>query len=212
MSSLQFPPSFPHTYQPSTDSFWDVPRLHKDKIHRRKGRPVTTVGPLLPNREGYCSSQQGVPYLSQRSKSGPTIPTLKTFSLRTSPTGSVDMSTSRFSLDVGSLHSQSERPGGLAQGLRAKGSRLMRWQNSKFSSRSIDWTEETEDRQSRSPVDGSWGKDTMHSRMQSAGNTTSVLCVLEDVEKLTLSRLRGQARNIGAVQFPASHPYACSPL
>ncbi|KAL8796530.1 MAG: hypothetical protein Q9195_001204 [Heterodermia aff. obscurata] len=86
------------------------------------------------------------------------------------------MSISRFSLDAqslsGSLHSQSERPGSFVQGLRAKGSRLMRRQNSKFNSRSMDWQEVSEDRLERAGEQELWGVgSTKHSRIASAGDS-----------------------------------------
>ena len=170
MSTLQFPPPSSHLHSSSGGFWWDIPRLHQDKIHRSKGRPITTLGPLLPHRP------PRVQVADQRSKSGPTIPTLKSLSLRTSPIASVDMSTSRFSLDAqslsGSLHSHSERPGSFAQGLRAKGSRLMRRQNSKFNSRSIDWPEGTEDCLERDGEQNTWSVGTAkHSRIRSAGDS-----------------------------------------
>ena len=174
MSTLQLlPPSSP-LHSSAAGFWWDVPRLHQDKIHRHKGRPVTTLGPLLPHK------RPRVQVTDQRSKSGPTIPTVKSFSLRTSPigspSGSVDMSMSRFSLDAqslsGSLHSPSERPSSFAQGLRAKGSRLMRRQNSKFNSRSVDWPEASEDRLERADEQDSWGVGTTkHGRIPSAGDS-----------------------------------------
>ena len=170
MSTLQFPPPSSLLHSSTGGFWWDVPRLHQDKVHRNKGRPMTTLGPLLPHRP---TRVQGV---DQRSKSGPTVPTVKSLSLRTSPIGSVDMSTSRFSFDArslsGSLHSQSERPGSFAQGLRAKGSRLMRRQNSKFNSRNIEWPEESEDGLERAGEPDSWGVGTAkHSRIRSAGES-----------------------------------------
>ena len=165
MSTLQFPPPSSHLPSSTGGFWWDVPRLHQDKKHRSKGRPVTTLGPILPHRP------PRVQIVDQRSKSGPTIPTVKSFSLRTSPIGSVDMSTSRFSLDAqslsGSLHS-----GSFAQGLRAKGSRLMRRQNSKFNSRNIDYSEGSENCLERAGEQDSWGVgSTKHSRIQSAGDS-----------------------------------------
>lgn len=170
MSTLQFPPPSSHLHSSTGGLWWDVPRLHQDKIHRNKGRPVTTLGPLLPHRP------PPLQFVDQRSKSGPTVPTVKSLSLRTSPIGSGGMPSSRFSLDTrslsGSLHSQSERPGSFAQGLRAKGSRLMRRQNSKFNSRSIDWPEESEDPLERAGEQDPWGVGTArHSRIRSAGDS-----------------------------------------
>ena len=170
MSTFQFPPPSSDLYSSTGGFWWDVPRLHRDKIHRNKGRPVTTLGPLLPHRP------PRVQIVDKRSKSGPIIPTVKSLSQRTSRTGSVDMSTSRFSLDAeslsGSLHSQSGRPGSFAQGLRAKGSRLMRRQNSKFNSRSMDWPEASEDCIERAGEQDSWGVGTArHSRIRSAGDS-----------------------------------------
>ena len=168
MSTLQFPPPSSLLHSSTGGFWWDVPRLHQDKVHRNKGRPVTTLGPLLPHRP------PRVQVVDQRSKSGPTVPTVKSLSLRASPIGSVDMSTSRFSFDARSLSGslQSERPGSFAQGLRAKGSRLMRRQNSKFNSRNIDWPEESEDRFECAGEPDSWGVGpAKHSRIRSAGES-----------------------------------------
>lgn len=176
MSTLQFPPPSPILDRPTGDSFWDVPRLYKDKRYRSKARPVATPDTSPSKLKEAPSSSIRLPHPYQRSKSGPALPTQKSFSLQTSRTTSIDMSTSRFSLDAhslsGSLQSQQERPVGLAQGLRAKGSRLMRRQNSKFNSRSIDWLEESEDRPQLGQTQSLWGVSfPRHSRIQSAGNS-----------------------------------------
>ena len=176
MSTLQFPPPSPKLVRPTGDSFWDVPRLFKDKKYRSKARPVATLDTSPSKLEEAPSSSIRLPHPYQRSKSGPAVPTQKSVSLQTSRTTSVDMSISRFSLDAqslsGSLQSQRERPLGLAQGLRAKGSRLMRRQNSKFNSRSIDWLEDPEDRPQLGHTQSLWGVSLpRHSRIQSPSNS-----------------------------------------
>lgn len=174
MTTLQFPPPSPKLVRSTGDSFWDVPRLYKDKRHRNKARPVTTQDTSPSKIKEAPSSSSRLPYPNQRSKSGPAVPTQKSFSLQTSRTTSVDMSVSRFSLDAhslsGSFQSQQERRVGLAQGLRAKGSRLMRRQNSKFNLRSFDWLEDTEDRPQLGHTQSLWGVGfPRHSKIQSAG-------------------------------------------
>ena len=165
MSTLQHPSSF--SYQ-TVDSYWDVPRLHRDKIYRNS-RKLGTAEAL--GREGIAQA----PFLNLRSKSGPTVPTLHSLSgPKVSPTTSIDMSASRFSLDGRSLSEaplyQSERPGGLAQGLRAKSSRLMRRHRSKSNSRALDWLNDAEDRPERISVQELWSRSTgRHSRIHSAG-------------------------------------------
>lgn len=192
MSTLQHPSSFCH--QPG-DSFWDAPRLHKDKIYRDSAKPATALGSMDTRREEFPSVSPRVPLLDLRSKSGPAIPTVKSLGLRISPTASVDMSTSRFSLDVRSLSASSqhqpERPGGLAQGLRSKSSRLMRRQNSRSNSGTLVWLDDSGDRPKRSSVYDLWSRSTSgHSRIRSAGDsmfTTLVLIPFVDM----IHRLRG---------------------
>lgn len=177
MSTFEFSPPSSHLYQPTGNFSWDAPRLHKDKIYRSQCKPATTLGTLLPTRA--APLPPGPPRLSlldRRSKSGPNVPTVKSLSLRTSPVGTVDMSTSRFSLDArslsGNVYSRSERPSGLAQGLRAKGSRLMRRQNSKFNSQTVQWLEDPQGRPERSQVQDRWSRSAPeHSGIQSAGNS-----------------------------------------
>ena len=134
-------PSFP----PSDESFWDVPRLHKDKIYRENGWPVTAVRPLPRRNAGVPESPQRVTLLDYKSKSGSAVATPESFDTKLSPTASVDMSVSRFSIDgasiAGSLRSQNDRPESIAQNLRAKGSRFMRRQNSRFNLRTKEWVE-----------------------------------------------------------------------
>ena len=188
MSTLQYPS--PSSLQTS-DSFWDVPRLYKDKIYRNKARPITTPGSLATRREGLSEVPPRAPLLNLRTRSGPVVPTVKSLGLSISPTGSVDMSTSRFSLDARSLSGSStyqpERPTGLAQGLRAKGSRLMRRQNSKFNSRTLEWLDDSDDRIERAPVQDFWSRGTpRHSRVRSAGNSMFELCYKTRCLLLTL--------------------------
>lgn len=177
MSTLQHPSS--SCYQ-TVDSYWDVPRLHMDKIYRNPGQPGTTVESFGTQRRGLLRAPPR-PLHDQRSTSGPVVPTLQSsFGPKVSPTTSIDMSASRFSLDGRSLSEtsqfQSERPGGLAQGLRAKSSRLMRRQNSKTNSRALDWLNDAEDRPERSSVQDLWSRSTgRHNRMRSAGNGTLAL-------------------------------------
>ena len=143
MSSVQHHHS--SSFPPSDDSFWEVPRLYKDKIYRDNSRSVTGAGPPPRRRVGLSESPKRVTLLDYKSKSSTAVPTFKSFGSRLSPSSSVDMSTSRFSLDgkslSGSLHSQPDRPESIAQNLRAKGSRLIRRQNSKFNLRTLEWVE-----------------------------------------------------------------------
>ena len=180
MSTLQHPSS---SCYPTVDSYWDVPRLYRDKIYRTPGKAGTAVESLGTQREGSPQAPPRVPFLDLRSKSGPVVPTLQSLlGPKISPTTSIDMSASRFSLDGRSLSDipqyQPGRPGGLAQGLRAKSSRLMRRQTSKSNSRALDWMNEAEDRPERTSVQDLWSRGTgRHSRMRSAGNgTLSISC------------------------------------
>ena len=184
MSTLQHPSTFSHQ---TGDSFWDAPRLHKDKIYRDSARPVTALGSIGRRREGLPPVSPRVPLLDLRSKSGPAIPTVKSLGLRISPTASIDMSTSRFSLDArplsGSSQHQTERPAGLAQGFRAKSSRLMRRQNSKSNPRTLEWIDVSQDRPERSSVHDLWSRRSpRHSRIRSAGN--SMLSTLLEVHAI----------------------------
>ena len=154
-------PSQP-SFQPTIGSFWEVPRLYKDKRYRENTRPVTAGGASSHSTKPAQGSTR-VSLHGHRSKSSTTIPTPKNVGLRLSPTSSVDMSTSRYSLDARSISSslpfQTERSEGLAQSLRAKGSRLMRRQNSKFSLRTLEWVESSDDSWSS----GNGGQDTVNS-------------------------------------------------
>lgn len=138
-------PSFP----PSNDPFWDAPRLYKDKIHRDDNRPVKVSRPPPPRHVAVAESPKRVQLLDYKSKSSTSVPTLRSLGTRLSPTGSVDMSMSRFSLDGTSLYSQIDRPESIAQNLRAKGSRLMRRQNSKFNLPLAERFEDTNERWAR---------------------------------------------------------------
>ena len=174
MSTLHYPSP---TVQQTADSLWDVPRLHKDKIYRDQERHITSLRPLIPQREGLPPGPPRVPLLELRAKSSGAIPTAKSLRIRISPTTSIDMSSSRYSLDArslsGTLPYQPERSGNLTQGLRAKGSRLLRRQNSKFNSRNIEWIEGLENSYDRSQMQATSSKSTpRHSRIQSAGNGT----------------------------------------
>jgi len=156
-------PSFP----PSDDSFWDVPRLYKDKIHRENAWPVTAVRPLPRRNVDVPESPKRVTLLDYKSKSGTAVPTLKSFGTKLSPTASIDMSMSRFSVDgasiSGSFHSQNDRPESIAKNLRAKGSRFMRRQNSRFNLRTMEWVEDSNE---------TWTRGTArHNRDQSTGNS-----------------------------------------
>lgn len=158
--STQSPPQ--SSFQPAISWPWDVPRLYKDKIYRENTRPVTAGGALSRSTRPAIEGSTRVPMHAHRSKSSTAIPTPKNFGLRLSPTSSVDKSTSRYSLDArsisGSLHSQAERPESLAQSLRAKGSRLMRRQNSKFNLRTLEWVESSDHSWSR----GNGGQDRIN--------------------------------------------------
>ena len=172
MSAPQYTPLSLHQ---TDESQWDVPRLYKDKIYRSTERP-STAAPLGRRREGSLPGPPHVPFLVLRAKSSTAIPTSQSLQLHPSPTSSMDMSVSRFSLDAqslsGSLPSQSERLGGLGQGLRAKGSRLLRRRNSKFKSQTLEWLEHSEDRPERASVLDMWTKRSpRHSRIKSAGNS-----------------------------------------
>ncbi|KAL8827637.1 MAG: hypothetical protein Q9191_003064 [Dirinaria sp. TL-2023a] len=141
------------SFQPTIGSTWEVPRLYKDKIHRENTRPLTAGGASPPSTRPAFERSTGVSLHGHRSKSSTAIPNLKNFGLRLSPTSSVEMSTSRYSLDArsisGSLHFQAERSEGLARSLRAKGSRLIRRQNSKFNLPTLEWDESAEQLRSR---------------------------------------------------------------
>jgi len=156
-------PSFP----PSDDSFWDVPRLHKDKVYRENGWPVTAVRPLPRRNVGGPESPQRATLLDYQSNSSTAVPTFESFGTKLSPTASVDMSMSRFSVDgasiSGSLRSQNDRPESIAQNLRAKGSRFMRRQNSRFNLRTTEWVEDSNERWTRG--------NARHNRDQSIGNS-----------------------------------------
>lgn len=141
------------SFQPTIGSTWEVPRLYKDKIHRENTRPLTAGGASPRSTRSAFEGSTGIPLHGHRSKSSTAIPSLKNFGLRLSPTSSVEMSTSRYSLDArsisGSLHFQAERPESLARSLRAKGSRLIRRQNSKFNLPTLEWVESAEQLRSR---------------------------------------------------------------
>ena len=164
MSSTQHlhSPSYPF----SDSSFWEVPRLYKDKIYRENKRPVIAVGEPPRRHVGVSESPKRVTLLDYKSKSSTSVPTLRSYGTRLSPGSSIDMSSSRFSLDgkslSGSMYAENERPDSIAQNLRAKGSRLMRRHNSKFNLRTMEWVEDTEETWTRS--------NARHNRIQSAGN------------------------------------------
>lgn len=163
-------PSFHHhtpSFPPSDDSFWDVPRLHKDKIYRENGWPVTAVRPLPRRDAGVQESPNRVTLLDYKSKSGTAVPNLESFGTELSPTASIDMSMSRFSVDgasiAGSLRSQNDRPESIAHNLRAKGSRFMRRQNSRFNLRTMEWVADSNELWSRG--------NARHNRDLSTGNS-----------------------------------------
>ena len=165
--SPQIPPQ--PSFQPTIGSTWEVPRLYKDKIYRENTRPRTAGDPSTRSIRSDLEGSTRVSLHGHRSKSSTTISASKNLGFRLSPTSSVDMSTSRYSLDArsisGSLHLQADKPEGLAQSLRAKGSRLMRRQNSKFNLRTLEWVESSEHSWSR----GNGGPP----RMNPTGNSTS---------------------------------------
>ena len=149
----------------SNDSFWDVPRLYKDKRYRETSRPVPALGRPPRPPVGVSESLNRATLLDYKSKSSTSVPTLKSCGPRLSPGSSVDMSTSRFSFD-GSIYSQADRPESIAQNLRAKGQRLMRRQNSKFNLRTLEWVEDSDERWTRGHA--------RRSRIQSASNSKQI--------------------------------------
>ena len=149
----------------SNGSFWDVPRLYKDKRYRETCRPVPALGQLPRPPVGVAERPNRVALLDFKSKSSTSVPTLKSCGPMVSPGSSVDMSTSRFSFD-GSIYSQTNRPESIAQNLRAKGQRLMRRQNSKFNLRTLEWVEDSDERWTRGHA--------RRSRIQSASNSKQI--------------------------------------
>lgn len=162
--------SFKHDPSPSSpfpdDSFWDVPRLHKDKRYRESHRPVTALARPPQQQVGASEPQQRTMLLDYKAKSSTSVPTLQSFGSRLSPGSSADMPSSRFSFDgqslLGSTYSQTDRPDSIAQNLRSKGSRFMRRQNSKFNLRTLEWVEDSDELWTRGHA--------RHNRIQSTGN------------------------------------------
>lgn len=173
-------PSFPL----SDDSVWEIPRLYKDKIYRGNGWAVTAVMPLPRRDAGVPENPKRVTLLDYKSKSGTAVPTLESFGTKLSPTASVDMSMSRFSVDgaslAGSLRSQTDRPESIAQNLRARGSRFMRRQNGRFNLRTMEWVEGSNELWTRG--------NARHDKDSSTGNSKlyQPVCLLVDYRLLSL--------------------------